>query len=449
MIRTLALTTAILFSCVPPPIIPPNPEPNIPAAPESVEFCGWGVQVAERNVANEVPQPISLIVPPSAGNSSKIEGQQVTIISSTTTAGWVCSKAKVALNNYRLSVKVILPSWDCSMSISPTRNLQSTNGLFGEPSRLRLTMYSLPKYFWTDWKRAGMREERQLSPTGQEPFYISMSFVNDSVRFERSIDGINWQQIARDKFSLPGYTLVDSFFVELQANKTPTGGQFIASGLQVESLSTKPEDPPPAPPVMLEANSAIVAWLPNTEPDLLGYTLWLGRQSRQYETGIDVGLATEYKLIGLAHDTLYYFAVTAYDTAGNRSAFSAEVSARTPKDPEPEPEPKPDSTLIHVQGNSFALICVKRNMRDTSGVAFDSLDVRLYGELAEPGASVPLQFYIPADESFPGVFRIDVAGLRNEYGFHIGDTLAVLAIQVNRRNEQAGNAARMNKRFLF
>ena len=42
--------------------------------------------------------------------------------------------------------------------------------------------------------------------------------------------------------------------------------------------------------------------------------------------GVSTGSATGYTVTGLTVGRTYYFAVTAYDAAGNESAFSGEVS---------------------------------------------------------------------------------------------------------------------------
>jgi alpha-glucosidase len=61
-------------------------------------------------------------------------------------------------------------------------------------------------------------------------------------------------------------------------------------------------------------------------PNIAGYVLYYGPSSRSYEVSIDVGHQTAYRLTGLADGQRYYVAVTAYDTEGNESAFSNEVS---------------------------------------------------------------------------------------------------------------------------
>ena len=73
------------------------------------------------------------------------------------------------------------------------------------------------------------------------------------------------------------------------------------------------------------AGEATLSWDQNTEPDLAGYKIYFGTSSGVYGTPIDAGVQTTYTVTGLAISP-YYFAVTAYNTAGNESAFSNEVT---------------------------------------------------------------------------------------------------------------------------
>ena len=77
---------------------------------------------------------------------------------------------------------------------------------------------------------------------------------------------------------------------------------------------------------VLPLGTVIISWDANPEPDVKGYRIYYGTSSRSYSQVIDVGKATEYSINNLQENVPYYFAVTAYDTAGNESDFSAEVS---------------------------------------------------------------------------------------------------------------------------
>ena len=72
--------------------------------------------------------------------------------------------------------------------------------------------------------------------------------------------------------------------------------------------------------------AATVSWNANTEPDLAGYRLYYGTASGVYTAFVNTGLTAAYTVTALTHGTRYFFAVIAYDTTGNVSTFSAEVS---------------------------------------------------------------------------------------------------------------------------
>jgi len=79
--------------------------------------------------------------------------------------------------------------------------------------------------------------------------------------------------------------------------------------------------------IMIVLNeTVIVKWLPNHEPDLAGYKVYYGKASRSYATSISTGLSTECTIPDLEAGYEYFFAVTAFDTAGNESPLSDEVS---------------------------------------------------------------------------------------------------------------------------
>jgi hypothetical protein len=80
-----------------------------------------------------------------------------------------------------------------------------------------------------------------------------------------------------------------------------------------------------------------LAWDPNSEADLEGYGVYfkLGSSGPPYELFGYVTLQElndpdnpAFAVTGLAKGSSYYFAVTAYDTAGNESGYSAPVCAQ-------------------------------------------------------------------------------------------------------------------------
>src|SRR5262245_10111579 len=74
------------------------------------------------------------------------------------------------------------------------------------------------------------------------------------------------------------------------------------------------------------ATNVALAWDPNPEPDLAGYTVYFGTISGQCTNGVPVGLVTNAVIPNLNEATAYYFHVTASNTNGLESDPSAEVS---------------------------------------------------------------------------------------------------------------------------
>jgi fibronectin type 3 domain-containing protein len=77
-----------------------------------------------------------------------------------------------------------------------------------------------------------------------------------------------------------------------------------------------------------------LVWGSSSSTDTIGYRVYYGTASGSYQqsrgSGIIAGNSTRYAVTGLAGGRTYYFAVTAYDSAGNESAYSAEVSKAIP-----------------------------------------------------------------------------------------------------------------------
>jgi len=75
-------------------------------------------------------------------------------------------------------------------------------------------------------------------------------------------------------------------------------------------------------------SSAILTWTPNTDSDLAGYKIYRATASGAYGAALAIIPAgtLSYQATGLSVNTTYFFVITAYDSAGNESSFSNEVS---------------------------------------------------------------------------------------------------------------------------
>lgn len=70
-----------------------------------------------------------------------------------------------------------------------------------------------------------------------------------------------------------------------------------------------------------------LSWNANTEPDLAGYKIYIGRASGTYtdpRSPIDVGNVTTY-VIDISESGTWYFSLTAYNAGGSESGFSSEL----------------------------------------------------------------------------------------------------------------------------
>ena len=104
-----------------------------------------------------------------------------------------------------------------------------------------------------------------------------------------------------------------------------------AAGNRLTHVVREPDTTPPSPPQNIQYSSSgfgsiRLSWDPNTDPDLAGYKVYYGKSSGTYENSIDVGNVTAYNLSGLTPGITYYVTITAYDTSGNESLYSMEIS---------------------------------------------------------------------------------------------------------------------------
>jgi hypothetical protein len=76
------------------------------------------------------------------------------------------------------------------------------------------------------------------------------------------------------------------------------------------------------------ASTATLTWNASTESDLTGYKVYRGTASGTYGAPLTTlpKMTTSYTTTGLLTGTTYFFVITAYDSSGNESIFSNEVS---------------------------------------------------------------------------------------------------------------------------
>ena len=107
----------------------------------------------------------------------------------------------------------------------------------------------------------------------------------------------------------------------------------IASLLQPSTpvIATPPSLPPSSTPPTPSPSTGNVTltWTANRESDLAGYKVYVGMASGMYSfpgSAFVTGKVTSYTISNLPMNQTYFFAISAYDSAGNESPLSAEVS---------------------------------------------------------------------------------------------------------------------------
>jgi hypothetical protein len=119
-------------------------------------------------------------------------------------------------------------------------------------------------------------------------------------------------------------------------------------------------------PVTLMAASLQVSWNANTEADLAGYKIYYGTQSGSYTSTINAGKAGTAAIDNLQTGRTYYIAISAYDTSGNESEKSSEVSIAIPV---PDTTPPTGSIVINAGAASASsrTVTLTLSATDTEG----------------------------------------------------------------------------------
>jgi fibronectin type 3 domain-containing protein len=115
-------------------------------------------------------------------------------------------------------------------------------------------------------------------------------------------------------------------------------------------------------------DSATLSWTANSESDLAGYNVYQGTTSGSYGPAIDVGNTTIYTAQNLQAGLTYYFATTAYDSSGNESLPSIEVSTLISAPPTDTTSPSVTLTAPSNSSTVSGIVTLTATATDNVGV---------------------------------------------------------------------------------
>lgn len=106
-------------------------------------------------------------------------------------------------------------------------------------------------------------------------------------------------------------------------------------GCEEERCCFRPDYTPPAMPRGVTSvtgdQEVYLYWYPNTEPDLVGYNIYVGSEPEGYYTLIASTPSANFVDCGVTNGRTYYYAVSAYDDYGNESELSMDLVFDTPR----------------------------------------------------------------------------------------------------------------------
>ena len=143
-----------------------------------------------------------------------------------------------------------------------------------------------------------------------------------------------------------------------------------------------------------------VSFTASTSPDVVGYKIYYGFTSRDYDTVLDIGPALSASLTGLTPDATYYIAATAYNTSAE-SVYSNEGIWHEPPDEEPPADTTPPVVILTNPTNGAT---VPRNttltLRATASdnIKVTKVEFRVNGTLkcTESTSSYTCAWHVPA-----------------------------------------------------
>jgi methionine-rich copper-binding protein CopC len=151
---------------------------------------------------------------------------------------------------------------------------------------------------------------------GTSPSTLTSSVIVDKTQTSKTINGL---------------ANGTPYFFAVSAEDTAGNASAGTAPLTATPVKPPPGDTtPPAVPKDLDSSNSdgelTLSWTANLEPDLKGYNIYLGTTTDSLAfAGFVDKASTKKKLAGLKNGTVYYFALDAEDTSGNKSVRTATL----------------------------------------------------------------------------------------------------------------------------
>jgi hypothetical protein len=178
-----------------------------------------------------------------------------------------------------------------------------------------------------------------------------------------------------------------------------------------------------------QAAQVTLAWDRNTEPDVAGYKVYVGVESRKYDRVIDAGNETSCVVSGLEEGWTYYFAATAYSSNNLESDFSNEVTTTlSPVNQAPSADAGPDQNVS--EGVLVALNGGNSRDPDGDSLTFSWSQTQGTSVQIKNPSSAQASFYAPPVGPDGETLRFQLT-VSDPYGLNSTDECIVNVLWVN------------------
>jgi fibronectin type 3 domain-containing protein len=164
-------------------------------------------------------------------------------------------------------------------------------------------------------------------------------------------------------------------------------------------------DPPGAISSIGQTGQGVaLSWAPSPGAAVVGYNIYYGPHSGYYLGVLSVSGTNQASIYGLQTGSTYYFAVTAYDSSGQESAYSGEVSYTLPRAAVPSPILTLQQFSIAGFQNAFSITTT--NAMPSSWTLEASSDLQKWSTLTT-GNDPSLNVTVIVVQNSALVFRLD------------------------------------------